>query len=138
MQSYCVVSIHSTAWAADPVSWTTAATPTWCSASQTARRSTSLSSITRTRGDGGCARLSRSCWLSMVRPSLEATDRAGHLDRVKSRRADHRRWHYRWYMSINSRALAATSTEQSDDTRTQMLDAFRRWGYLQADRKSVV
>jgi 2-oxoglutarate dehydrogenase E1 component len=68
----------------------------------------------------------------MVRPNLEATNPAAHLDRAKSRRADHRRWHYRWYMSINSRALAATSTEQGDGTRKQILDAFRRWGYLQA------
>ena len=35
-------------------------------------------------------------------------------------------------MSTDSRALAATSPEQGDDARKQILDAFRRWGYLQA------
>jgi 2-oxoglutarate dehydrogenase E1 component len=36
-------------------------------------------------------------------------------------------------MSITSRAAGATSPEQSEETRERILDAFRRWGYLQAD-----
>ena len=39
-------------------------------------------------------------------------------------------------MTINSRTAAlkaATSQEQGDESRERILDAFRRWGYLQAD-----